>query len=116
MKKIIAIIFVATQLCFVGTVAASAGTTVNNVFSGSVVHISSENLKVYSPTWHQTMSFMIVPKFDRVFSGDGKTTYEMAKIRPGAWVKVYFDQKFLGMRHADRIIVVKPWGRILMKS
>jgi hypothetical protein len=75
-----------------------------SVFEGNVVHISTDNIKVKNQT--QTLSFLLVPKFDRVFSSDGKTTYQMKDVRPGQLVKVYYDQKALGARHADRILVL----------
>jgi hypothetical protein len=81
--------------------AAKAGT---QVFEGNVVHVSSDNIKVANP--RQTLSFVLVPHFDRVFSSDGKTTVQMATLKPGRLVKVYYDQKGLGIRHADRIIVL----------
>ncbi|MEO7039534.1 MAG: hypothetical protein ABI186_05840 [Candidatus Elarobacter sp.] len=74
------------------------------VFEGNVVHISTSNIKVKNPT--QTLSFLLVPHFDQVFSGDGKTTYQMTKLHAGQLVKVYYDQKGLGIRHADRILVL----------
>lgn len=81
--------------------ATEAGT---QVFEGNVVHVSSDNIKVANP--HQTLSFLLVPHFDRVFSSDGKTTVQMATVKPGRLVKVYYDQKGLGIRHADRIIML----------
>lgn len=83
-------------------VAAPAMTT--SVFEGTIVHISSGNIKVKNAT--QSLSFLLVPKFDQVFSDDGKTTYQMAKLHSGQLVKVFYDQKALGARHADRIVVL----------
>lgn len=76
-------------------------------FSGIVNHVSDNNIKVTDPVSHSTLSFLIVPKFDQVFSSDGKTTYQMKAIKPGQYVKVYYDQKFLGQRHADRILLLR---------
>jgi hypothetical protein len=115
MKRFIAIIFTASQLFLGAAVTASAGTTVNNAFTGTVEHISTDNIKVYSPVAHKTRSFLLVPKFDQVFDGDGKTTYQMAKLRPGNLVRVYFDQKLLGVRHADRIIVLNSKEHVISK-
>jgi hypothetical protein len=112
MKRITALVFMASQLFLAATVSAPAQTKLNNEFQGRVVHISTNNIKVYDPTAHETLSFLLVPKFDRIFSSDGKTTYEMARLRPGRWVRVYFDQKFLGARHADRIIVFNSLGEL----
>lgn len=75
-------------------------------FSGIVNHVSDNNIKVTDPKTKQTLSFLIVPKFDQVFSADGKTTYQMKAIKPGQYVKVYYDQKMLGQRHADRILLL----------
>lgn len=76
-------------------------------FSGIVDHVSSNNIKVTDPVTHQSLGFMILPKFDRVFSGDGKTTYQMKAIRAGQYVKVYYDQRLFGARHADRILLLR---------
>jgi hypothetical protein len=75
-------------------------------FTGIVNHVSSNNLKVTDAKQNQTLSFLIVPKFDQIFSDDGKTTYQMKAIKAGQYVKVYYDQKMLGQRHADRIILL----------
>ncbi len=78
-----------------------------NIWVGRVEHVSTQNIKVYNPTAHQTLSFILVPKFSSVFSDDGKTTIQMATLKNGEWVKIYYDQKMLGVRHADKIIMVK---------
>jgi hypothetical protein len=75
-------------------------------FSGIVNHVSQNNIKVTNPKTKQTLSFLILPKFDQVFSSDGKTTYQMKAIKPGQYVKIYYDQKMLGQRHADRILLL----------
>jgi hypothetical protein len=75
-------------------------------FSGIVIHVSDNSIKVEDPKTKQSLSFLIVPKFDQVFSADGKTTYQMKAIKAGQYVKVYYDQKFLGQRHADRILLL----------
>jgi hypothetical protein len=77
-----------------------------NVFYGITVHVSANNIKVKDPATDQTLSFELVPKFDQVFSADGKTTYQMKKIKPGQYVGVIYDQKALGVRHADRIYLM----------
>jgi hypothetical protein len=83
---------------------AGAGTVGSAWVEGTLVHISSANIKVKTPS--QELSFLLVPHFDQVFSDDGKTTYQMKSLHSGQLVKVYYDQKFLGQRHADRIIVL----------
>ncbi len=85
-------------------------------FSGIVKHVSTQNIKVYNPKDHRALSFMILPKFDQVFSADGKTTYQMKYVKAGQYVKVYYDQKFLGMRHADRILLLNQANQKLMKE
>ena len=68
--------------------------------------ISDNNIKVKDDRTGKELSFLLVPHFDRVFSGDGKSTYQMKALHSGQLVKVFFDQKFFGQRHADRILVL----------
>lgn len=77
-----------------------------NNFYGEVVHVSTENVKVMNPKSHETISFVLTPKFDQVFSDNGKTTYQMKDLRTGQYVRVVYDQKALGMRHADKIYIL----------
>jgi hypothetical protein len=85
---------------------ASAGTVGSANVSGIVNHVSDNNIKITDGAGKQ-VSFLIVPKFDQVFSADGKTTYQMRAIKAGQYVKVYYDQKMLGARHADRILLLR---------
>lgn len=96
---------VASALAFL-PLAAVAGPVGSANYSGLVQHVSSENIKVSNPRDHTSMSFIMVPHFKNVFSEDGKTTYQMAKLHEGQYVKVFYDQKALGMRHADRILIL----------
>ena len=73
---------------------------------GTLVHISTNNIKVKDDKTGKELSFLLVPHFDQVFSDDGKTTYQMKALHSGQLVKVFYDQKFLGQRHADRILVL----------
>jgi hypothetical protein len=91
-------------------VPASANVGSANV-SGIVNHVSDNNIKITDGQGHQ-LSFLIVPKFDQVFSDDGKTTYQMHAIKAGQYVKIYYDQKFLGQRHADRILVMTQHNHV----
>jgi hypothetical protein len=75
-------------------------------FTGIVNHVSSNNIKITDVKRNKSLSFLILPKFDQVFSSDGKTTYQMDRIKAGQYVKVYYDQKALGARHADRILLL----------
>ncbi len=77
-----------------------------STFYGEVVHVSVNNLKVYDPKNHQTLSFLLTPKFDQVFSSDGKTTYQMKHLKAGQYVGVIYDQKLLGQRHADKVYIM----------
>jgi hypothetical protein len=94
---------------FLGSIAAApASAKVGSAnFSGIVDHVSSNNIKVHNPANNQSLSFLILPKFDQVFSSDGKTTYQMRAVKAGQYVKVYYDQRFLGQRHADRILIMR---------
>lgn len=88
------------------TIPPSALAMTNSTFYGITVHVSSQNIKVQDPRTKQTLSFMLVPKFDQVFSADGKTTYQMSKVRAGQYVGIIYDQKALGVRHADKIYLM----------
>jgi hypothetical protein len=94
----------------------SAATVGSANFSGIVNHVSDNNIKVTDPRSHQALSFLIVPKFDQVFSADGKTTYQMKAVKPGQYVKVYYDQKMLGARHADRILLLTQHNAVMGKQ
>ncbi len=78
----------------------------SQVFTGIVRHVSTNNIKVYDPRSKQTLSFAVVPRFNNVRSKTGSTTQLMSSIRAGQYVKVYYDQKFFGQKHADRIIML----------
>ncbi len=73
---------------------------------GTLVHISSSNIKIKDDKTGKELGFVLVPHFDQVFSGDGKSTYQMKSLHSGQLVKVFYDQKLLGVRHADRILVL----------
>ncbi len=77
-----------------------------STFYGITVHVSTNNIKVQDPKTKQTLSFELVPKFDQVFSDDGKTTYQMRAVKPGQYVAIVYDQKALGVRHADKIYLM----------
>jgi hypothetical protein len=83
---------------------ADAGKT--NNFYGITVHVSVNNIKVQNPRTHETLSFLVTPHFDQIFSVDGKTTYQMKQVHAGQYVRIIYDQKMLGQRHADKIIML----------
>ncbi len=112
MSKYILILLCASFVAGVLSVSPSSALVGSNIWTGEVVHVSTTNIKVYNTEGDQTLSFLLVPKFDKVFSDDGTTTLEMADIKPGMWVTVYYDQKALGVRHADKIIVLRSGEQI----
>ncbi|HVS45226.1 MAG TPA: hypothetical protein VMS32_01010 [Verrucomicrobiae bacterium] len=83
-----------------------AAMAVTNMFYGIVIHVSMNNIKVQDPKTKQSLSFLIVPKFNKVFSANGKTTYQMTAIKAGRYVGVNYDQHFLGQRHANAIYLM----------
>jgi len=99
---------------FLAPHAALAGKT--NTFWGITLHVSTNNIKVQNPKTKETLSFLILPKFDQVFSGDGKTTYQMKNVHAGQYVRVIYDQKGLGMRHADKIYVLTSANQKITKQ
>jgi hypothetical protein len=86
--------------------ALPQATLAANTFYGITIHVSSNSIKVQNPKTQQTLSFEIVPKFDQVFSADGKTTYQMNHVKAGQYVGIIYDQKALGIRHADKIYLL----------
>lgn len=70
----------------VGTAVPALAAT--HEFSGRVLHVSTDNIKVKNMPSGKTLSFLVVPHFDQVFQFDGKTTYQMKRL-PGKRVKVY---------------------------
>lgn len=88
----------------------------SSTFYGITKHVSVNNIKVQNPKTHETLSFLLLPKFDQVFSDDGKTTYQMKNVHPGQYVRVTYDQKALGIRHADRIVVLTKQNRGILKQ
>ena len=91
--------------------AVQAGTT--NVFYGITVHVSTNNIKVQDPKTKQTLSFEILPSFDQIFSSNGKTTYQMKDVKPGRYVGIIYDQKALGIRHADKIYLLNNANEVI---
>ncbi len=90
----------------VTTTSKPAMAMTNAYWTGTITHVSTENVKVVDKTGSE-LSFLVVPKFKNIWSEDGKTTYQMAFLKPGMLVNVVYDQKALGARHADKIIVLR---------
>ena len=105
----LAILFGAASAATFAPVPVQAKSAVNVIY-GYVEHVSSTNIKVYDINAKNSLGFEIFPKFDQLFSADGKTTYQMKDLKAGNFVKVYYDTKALGMRHADRIFVYHSNG------
>ncbi len=88
------------------TLPVAAFAVTNSTFYGITVHVSANNIKVQNPKTKETLSFLIVPKFNQIFSANGKTTYQMGAIKAGQYVGIIYDQKALGVRHADKIYLL----------
>jgi hypothetical protein len=103
MKPIrLSIVPIALAVGMLAPTAALASPT----FYGITTHVSANSIKVQDPKTHQTLSFEILPKFDQIFSADGKTTYQMKSVHAGQYVGIIYDQKALGVRHADKIYLL----------
>lgn len=104
------LLLLATAALIAGALVTSSGKPAqalsNAYWTGTISHVSTENLKVKNRAGDE-LSFLIVPKFKNVWSEDGKTTYQMAYLKPGMEVKVTYDQTALGARHADKIVVLR---------
>ena len=84
--------------------AGPAAAAKTGIFDGVVVHVSTSNIKARGPNG-QVLSFLIVPRFNKVFKSNGTTSVQMSDIKPGNYVRIYYDQSALGARHADRVLV-----------
>ncbi len=104
LAALVAVVPIATSV--VAPTPAQAARVGSSWVEGTLVHISSSNIKVKDDKTGKELSFLLVPHFDQVFSDDGKTTYQMKALHSGQLVKVFYDQKLLGARHADRILVL----------
>jgi hypothetical protein len=100
----------AAAALFAPQIALAAST-----FYGETVHVSTTNIKVRDPHNGQILSFEILPHFYRIFSADGKTTYQMKDIHNGQYVAIIYDQKAVGMRHADEIYIMNNANQRLEK-
>ena len=84
-----------------GPLAANAASD-HRTFDGTVVHVSKINIKVHGVEGGQSkdISFLI----------DKQSL--MKAVKPGEYVRVIYDQRLLGTRHADS---VEPWANPAMK-
>ena len=97
---------IAPLLALIVAVFAAQPAFAANTFYGEVVHVSVDNVKVYDPHSKQTLSFLVTPEFDQIFAENGKGTYQMKDLKHGQYVRVIYDQKALGVRHADKIYLL----------
>jgi hypothetical protein len=73
------------------------------VFSGRLVHVSFDNIKVRSRQG-EVLSFLIFPRFRKIFGSDGRTTVQIQDLRDGDRVRVYYDPRAQSVLHANRIV------------
>jgi hypothetical protein len=78
----------------------------SQVAEGLVKHTATNSISIYNPRTKQSERFVIVPRFGNVFSADGRTSRQVKDLHNGQYVKVYYDQKMLGIMHADRILIM----------
>ena len=110
------LLFCLALLAASSLIPAVPAAAVDKIWTGYVVHVSTGNIKVINTEATQTLSFLLVPKFNKLFSADGKTTYQMTDLKRNMLVKVYYDQNLLGQRHADKIYVLNAEGMVLHRS
>lgn len=84
-------------------VPAAAGLAQTAWIDGRVVQISVVSLGVVDATTGKVVHFHLEPYFDEAFSAGGTTKIPMKRIHFGSIVKVFYDRKFTGTRHAERI-------------
>jgi hypothetical protein len=72
---------------------------------GTVVHVSANNIKIREDRTGKVLSFLLVPRFRNVIGRNGQRIAQMSALRPGTPVTIIYDQKALGIRHADRILI-----------
>jgi hypothetical protein len=87
---------------FAAPLGASAASD-HRTFDGTVVHVSRENIKVQGVEGGKTqiLSFLI-----------DHGTKIAHTVKPNEYVRITYDQKLLGVRHADS---VDPWGNPALK-
>ena len=106
MKKYLLYLFATLAFALPAITVPSVASAKTSTFYGITLHVSTTNIKVRNPHTGQVLSFEILPKFDRIFSDNGKTTYQMKRVKPGQYVAIVYDQKALGIRHADKIFLL----------
>jgi len=91
----------------------SAESSDHRTFDGVVTHISTNNIKVkgIEAGKTQVLSFEYVPRIGKTLHSGGHVTTDQKMLHVGEYVRVTYDQKFLGLRHAD---AVDPYGSSAM--
>ena len=79
-------------------------------FYGTVTHVSESNIKVKDPQNGQELGFVLTPHFNHLFWKNGKNA-QMKFLQTGTPVEVIYDQKALGIRHADKVILLRSLGK-----
>jgi hypothetical protein len=96
------VVLVVACLVLVPVAALAAAT---DTVIGTVTHVSTTDVAVKEAKTGKVVKFVLVPRFDRLFSKDGKTTVQMSALKPGTPVTVYYDRHLFGVPHADRILI-----------
>jgi len=93
---------------------ANAASSDHRTFDGTILHISSDNIKVKGTEGGQVqiLSFLYVPRVGKLTHNGGKVTRDQKMLHEGEYVRVTYDQKALGVRHADDI---EPYADPAMK-
>jgi hypothetical protein len=91
----------------------SAKSSDHRTFDGVVTHISANNIKVKGTGGgkSQVLSFEYVPRIGKTLHSGGHLTTDQKALHVGEYVRVTYDQKLLGLRHAD---AVDPYGSAAM--
>lgn len=76
-------------------------------WDGIIVHVSAVNVKVEDPATKAVRAFIVSPGFQGVISSDGRRSYSRSVLRPGLRVRIFYSY-FLGMRHANAILLLGP--------
>ncbi len=90
--------------CFVLAPVAARALATDRVI-GTVIHVSTTDIAVKDAQSGKDYKFLLIPRFKRLFSKDGKTTMQMSALKPGTPVTVFYDRHLVGIPHADRILI-----------
>jgi len=68
------------------------------------MHVSGDNIKVYSTADKAERSFIVLPGFKNVYTSDG-TRSSMSDVRAGSVVRLFYSYTF-GVRHPNAIFII----------